>query len=98
MFTLLFFPLIIILSVVYFFAFLFSNTFGVIPRLILAIILVLIVAFVIKNFFAIVGILFLIGLAFYIRFKFILPKRQSYQDTTSHTFDGEFEEIDDNKK
>lgn len=54
MFFMLFVPLLIVLFVVYFFASLFANTFGILPRLILAIVFILLISFVIKNFFAVV--------------------------------------------
>ena len=86
-------PLMIIFLGIYFIAFLFTNTFGIIPRLLLAIVLILIVSFVIKNFFAIIGLLLLFALAFWIRAPL-------YEATTNtrirNTFEGDFEEI--NKK
>ncbi|WKY79525.1 ribonuclease HIII [Leuconostoc lactis] len=86
-------PFIIIFLGIYFIAFLFTNTFGIIPRLLLAIVLILVVSFVIKNFFAIVGLLLLFALAFWIRIRFIKPPRAPEDP---NTFEGDFEEI--NKK
>lgn len=86
-------PLMLIFLGIYFIAFLFTNTFGIIPRLLLTIVLILIVSFVIKNFFAIIGLLLLFALAFWIRARFMKPPRTP-QDP--NTFEGDFEEI--NKK
>ena len=93
MLSLLLIPALIIFLGIYFVAFLFANTFGVIPRLILAIVLILLVSFIIKNFFAIVGLLLLFGLAFWIRARFIKPP---HGPQNPNTFDGDFEEV--NKK
>jgi len=82
--------------IIYFFASLFTSTFGVIPRLILAIVLVLLVSFIIKNFFAVVGVIILISLAFWIRVQLI--KRQTrHHHQNDNTFDGHFEEVDKDK-
>lgn len=97
MFFMLFVPLLIVLFVVYFFASLFANTFGILPRLILAIVFILLISFVIKNFFAVVGVLLLIGLAFWIRATFIQPPKQPHHNSHDQTFDGDFEEVDKDK-
>ncbi len=71
MFGILFFALFAVLWVIYLVSLLFASTFGIIPRLILAIILILIFSFIIKNFWAIAGVIILISLAFWIRSKIL---------------------------
>ena len=89
-------PVLILFLIIYFFALLFTNTLGIIPRLVLAIVLVLLVSFIIKNFFAVIGVIVLISLAFWIRMKFIKkPTTKRPQD--KNTFDGQFEEINKDK-
>lgn len=95
MFGILFFALFVVLWIIYLVSLLFASTFGIIPRLILAIILILIFSFIIKNFWAIAGIIILISLAFWIRSKFIQPRQSKVDDSI---FDGDFEEINKNKK
>ncbi|MEX0380194.1 ribonuclease HIII [Leuconostoc sp. MS02] len=94
MLTLFLIPILILCLIVYFFASLFTHAFGIIPRLILAIILVLLVSFIIKNFFAILGVLIVIMLAFWIRAKFI---NKTMTPPNKKTFDGHFEEVDKDK-
>lgn len=95
MFGILFFALFAVLWVIYLVSLLFASTFGIIPRLILAIILILIFSFIIKNFWAIAGVIILISLAFWIRSKFIQPRQNKVDDSI---FDGDFEEINKDKK
>ncbi|WP_294976937.1 ribonuclease HIII [uncultured Leuconostoc sp.] len=89
-------PVLILFLIIYFFALLFTNTLGIIPRLVLAIVLILLVSFIIKNFFAIIGVIVLISLAFWIRMKFI-KKRTNKSRPGENTFDGQFEEINKDK-
>ena len=56
-------PFVIIFLGIYFIAFLFTNTFGIIP-VFFSHCFDFVVSFVIKNFFAIVGLLLLFALAF----------------------------------
>lgn len=94
MLNLLFIAFLFLFLIIYFFAALLFNAFGIVSRLILAIILVLLVTFVIKNFFAVMGVLILIILAFLIRKKFTKPTTHR---PTGNTFDGQFEEVDKDK-
>lgn len=90
-------PFFILIAFIYLITFMFVNTFGVVPRLIFAIVIILLLAFIVKNFWAVVGFILLIAFAFWIRQRFIQPHMNHQTQQDPSTFDGEFEEMDKDK-